>query len=317
MTASAGGRVPRCFTLRRVNPFLGVVAVVRTASGRGLSFDGRDWHLQVAAHPPRGLWSGGGDDPGLRWFRFGVWSAEEGLGRVPLNPILDRDHMLAASEALVDAIADAAPGLPFPAAPELELWLLDAVAHRPLALLATAMDAGALKDLTTRDWSAGGRGERRFESPSLTARGLAGVDGAGTARHAERLEQAVYAAAGAQRRVQWYRRGTDGTGVPLDESGRPEVAGSRLEAAAFPRLTLRLDWPDRDEQALADDYIVSLSPYLLMLPDLDDRQRAALEEQASRDMLAVDALWRLYPRIIDRDLVKRARVEARLRRAHA
>ena len=316
MTAAAGDTAHRCFTLRRVNPFLGVVAVVRTASGRGLSVDGRHWQLQIAAHPPRGLWSGAGDEPGLRWFRFGLWSAEGGLTRVPLNPILDVDHMLAASQALLAAIGESLDGLPFAPAPELELWLLDVAERRPLALLATAAEAAGLDELTTRDWNAGGRGERRFESPSLMARGIAGGDGAGPARHTEYLERAVHAAAGSPRRVRWFRRQADGTGLPVDEGGRPEPGGS-LDASAFPRLPLRREWPDPEQQTVIDDYIGWLSPYLLMLSGLDDLLRAELERQAAGHTLAVDAVWRLYPRVIDRDLVKRARVEARLRRAHA
>lgn len=43
--------------------------------------------------------------------------------------------------------------------------------------------------------------------------------------------------------------------------------------------------------------------------------RRKLEEQAVRRTLLVDAIWRLYPKMLDRDLINRARVEARLRRA--
>ncbi|MFZ0791605.1 MAG: hypothetical protein WAM94_18480, partial [Chromatiaceae bacterium] len=154
------GADTRCFSLRRVNPFQGVVAVVKTTGGRALSVNGRDWQIQVLAHPPRGLWSRGGDQEALRYFRFGAWSAEDGLSQVPLNPILDAGLMLAESEQLIDQARAAAVNLPFPLAPELEHWLLDREGA-PLALLGTALADGVLDEAAGSDWSAGARGEDR------------------------------------------------------------------------------------------------------------------------------------------------------------
>ena len=134
----------RCYGLRRVNPFLGVVALVKTDDARALSIDGVNWQVQILAHPPRGLWSGDGDSDQLQYFRFGVWSQAEGLRRVPLNPILDLNHMLAASEALCGQIAAHQGQAPFTLGPELEQWLLDADGA-PLALLATVLDAPGLE----------------------------------------------------------------------------------------------------------------------------------------------------------------------------
>jgi hypothetical protein len=65
------------------------------------------------------------------------------------------------------------------------------------------------------------------------------------------------------------------------------------------------------------DYIAWLSPYLLTLPDLSDETRRNLEVSAMRHALVVDDLWRLYPRVLDPGLLAQARVEAKLRRAHA
>ena len=314
--ATAIEALPDCYGLRRVNPFLGCVAVVRSEGGRALSLDGRSWQLQVAAHPPRGLWSGAGQDDELRYFHFGVWSAAKGMTRVPLNPILDVGRMLAESERLIAAIEAAAPHLPFPLAPELELWLLDRD-DAPLALLATAVDAGALEDIGVPEFHAGGRGERSFRSATLAAQGIPEHDRAGPARHAKELERAIAGVAdGDRRQAQWFRRdaecrcciGGQGTEPPL---------GRRLPHAAFPALPLRTEWPDDRMRTLVADYIDWLSPYLLTLPYLDDTLRAELERSASAHALAVSRLWRLYPRVLDTDFVRRARVEAQLRQASA
>ncbi|MGE5153033.1 MAG: hypothetical protein ACM3ST_03365, partial [Bdellovibrio bacteriovorus] len=195
----------RCFALRRVNPFLGVVAVVKTPTARALSVDGLRWQIQILAHPPRGLWPGGGEQEGLRYFRFGLWSEAEGMTRVPLNPILDAGLMVAESQRLIAEVQSAAPSLPFPLGPELELWLLDEEAL-PLALLATALPQTDLDEAASGDWTAGGRGdERPFVSPTLAAQGLVERDASGRRYHVETLERLVSQRAGTRRRSQWFR----------------------------------------------------------------------------------------------------------------
>ena len=306
----------RCYGLRRVNPFLGVVALVKAEDARALSIDGLNWQVQILAHPPRGLWSGDGDSDQLQYFRFGVWSQAEGLRRVPLNPILDLNHMLAASEALCGQIAAHQGQAPFTLGPELEQWLLDADGA-PLALLATVLDApgldpAGLTQTGVTDWTGGARGERAFVSRTLTC---AGAEADNRLAHIEALERLIRDTAGRPRCTQWFRR--DGTQlVGLDTGAPPRLAGRSLPATAFPPLGLRTEWPDERGRGLVGDYIAWLSPYLLTLPDLDDATRADLERSALGHALLVDDLWRLYPRILDPGLLARARVEAKLRRAH-
>jgi hypothetical protein len=303
------------YGLRRVNPFLGVVAVVRTTQGRALSFDGNHWQLQVLAHPPRGLWSRDGHREEAQFFRFGVWSEATGMSRVPLNPILDVGHMLAVADELIESVQAALPALPFPLAPERELWLLDQE-QTPLALLATALPDSDLAALGSPDWTAGGRGERTIVSARLLAREIPERDASGRFPHAEALERLVQAAAGRRLKRQWFRREADAAeGLP--DGAPPELAGRRLPAADFPVLPLRTDWPRAEDRELVEDYVDWVAPYLLTLTGLGEALRARLEQAAQHHALLVDALWRLYPRIIDPELINRARVEARLRRANA
>jgi hypothetical protein len=88
-----------------------------------------------------------------------------------------------------------------------------------------------------------------------------------------------------------------------------------LGADDFPELLIRETWPSPDDEALVADYIAWCAPRLLALEGLSDRTRARLERLACSQPLLVDTLYRLYPRVVDRTLLDRARVEARLRRA--
>lgn len=115
MTPAQGRDAPgERFCLRRADPFLGLVAVVKTSGGRAFSPDGRIWQLEVLAHPPRGLWSREGHEDRLKYFRFGLWSERTGLRRVPLNPVLDVGRMIAAAQAVIMLIRDGLGALPFP-----------------------------------------------------------------------------------------------------------------------------------------------------------------------------------------------------------
>lgn len=302
----------RCFTLRRVNPFRGVVAVVKTPAGRALSVDGVHWQIQVLAHPPRGLWAKDGEQDVLRYFRFGIWSEQDGMSRVPLNPILDTGRMLTNSRQLASQVRAAAPQLPFPLGPELELWLLDRDGF-PLALLATALPGTDLEEAMVGEWSAGGRDdERPFVSPTLAAQGVPEREPSGRRPHVEALELVVAQGAGPRRRAQWFRSQGDEI-VGLDHPGDPDLQERKLARCDLPPLLLRTRWAEPDARLLVDDHLAWLSPYLLTLPDLTDAVRADLEVKAARHALLVDALWRLYPRVLDEALIQRARIEARLR----
>ena len=307
-------REVQCYSLRRVNPFRGLAAVVKTESARAISLDGKHWQVQVLAHAPRGLWANTEYEESLQYFRFGIWNAADGLTRVPLNPMLDLGRMLAGSNRLTQVLPEATRELPFPLAQELELWLLDQD-QQPLALLATAMGGAELSRYGADPWIAGGRGERPFVSPTLADRGLPESDSAGRFRHAEALEQLVRRAAGRSLNRQWFRRDNEYEALGLTEVSSSGLAGRRLPGDAFPELLLRDRWPAENDQSLVEDYFAWLSPFLLMLPGLSDKTRQGLERKAQAHALLVEATWRLYPKVLDPHLLNQTRVEAKLRRA--
>ena len=65
---------------------------------------------------------------------------------------------------------------------------------------------------------------------------------------------------------------------------------------------------------LVRDYLDWSAPYLLTLPGLGDDLRDRLEHAARARAMEVEALYRLYPRFLNTDLLKAIRVEARMRR---
>ena len=317
MSAEGACGERRCFCLRRANPFLGLVAIVKTTGARALSFEGRSWQIQVLAHPPRGLWSREGSQDRLQYFRFGLWSKRLGIRSVPLNPILDTGRMLAESEELIELLHAHHRDLPFPLADELELWLLDRN-KMPLALLATALEGTDLDELGTPTWSAGSTRERPFVSATLRCRAqAASADETPPMQHATALERLVRSAAGRHLNRQWFRRNADGSRLGLGHRSPEGLAGRRLPPKVFGDLPLQTDWQQDRDRRLAADWIDWIAPYLLTLPGIDDRRRERLERQAVRDPLLVDALWRLYPKVLNPGLLRRARVEAQLRRANA
>ena len=93
--------------------------------------------------------------------------------------------------------------------------------------------------------------------------------------------------------------------------------GRRLPPDAFPQLLLEEDWEDAKERGLVEDFHDWQAPYLLTLAGLAPSKRGALERAAGRQALLVHALHRLYPEIVNKEVINKALVEATLRHAEA
>lgn len=306
----------RCYAVRRANPFMGVTHVLATPDARALSANGVLWELQVLADRPETLWGSVNTGRNVRqYFRFGLWSAGEGLSRVPINPILNIGEMLSASDELLEALEAHLPELPFPAADRFELWLLDSERQRPIALLATAEGAEHLGAIRLDSWQATTLSERSFVAPTLVQGADASCDLTNPRWQAAAVEAIVKSAAGWPPVAQWFERDGSGRGVGLPHRVAPALADRVLGADDFPELLIREIWPSPEDTALVSDYVAWCAPRLLALDNLSDRTRERLEPLACTQPLLVDTLFRLYPRVIDRTLLDRARVEARLRRA--
>jgi hypothetical protein len=305
------------YSLRRINPLEGVVQVLERDAARAISRDGVDWEIQVETESPNTLW--GSLNAGRiarRFFRFGTWSRRRGLWRVPVNPMLNVGEMIEESDELVAALQARLDQLPFPPVDRFELWLLDAQAL-PLALLATTDEPQRIGDLRPPPWQAAPLTEHGFRSTVLDGEPMRAGEAANPRRHAAAVETLIRQTAGGNPVQQWFERTPEGGGRGLPHRTPAALAGRSLPAEQFPELPWRTDWASERDAALMADYVAWSAPRLLTLHGLTDATRAALESAARRQAEAVDALFPLYPRILDRGLIDAARVEARLRRAAA
>ena len=296
------------YAVRRVNPFEGALQIVETHKARAYSPNGQVWQVQVLAQRPDHTWRSFSDVlPIEQFFNFGLWDAQEGLHRIPANPVMDIGGMTRAAHELTDALRPLLERLPFAFADVYECWATD-YQGRPVALLATTEDAERMPDIRAGRWQATRLAEHDFVAPSLLARDVPAVGELGPRQHAEQLERQVRQLG--QRKI-WFRRLPDGGGQALG----PRRDKAPLPADAFPPLGLKTDWDSEQERELALDYLAWLAPRLLMLQDIDDGQRAWLEAHACHRALELAAGYRLIPRILDRKRIEAARVEARLRKA--
>lgn len=307
---------PVCYGVRRLNPFQGMLQVVELGDARALSLDGLRWEIQILCAQPEHTWrSGNRGEPVMRFFRFGAWSAESGLRRVPVSPIMDLDVMLRASAALSQVLPECLVSLPFAPADRYELWLLDG-AGEPFALLASTTQAPFGERVRPEPWMATARSDHRFQSARLLERGVPVRDGHDPRHHAALLERLVRDTAGRPARMAWFHRDPEGGGqAAFRGEGQGEAAPSGLPANAFPPLLLREEWPEAADRELVGDYLEWSAPCLLTLPGLSDAQRDRFEHAARARPMDVDALYRLYPKVLNSGLFKTMRVEARMRRA--
>lgn len=302
---------PECrfFAVRQVNPYEGVLQVVETARARAYSSDGHVWQIQVLAERPDHTWRSLSQvSPIKQYFNFGLWDRDDGLHRVPANPMLDIGAMTAASEEMTKTLVGLLHKVPFALADHYECW---SIGHdgRPVALLATTEDPAVINNLRVVPWQATRSAHSGFVAPSMTATDTGPADKAERRDHAAALEQVIRRHGSS---IQWFERLDAGRArrvEPADDRPGAQVA---LE---FPPLLLRTEWPEAPMRRLVKDYVDWQAPYLLLLDDLADDLRRQLEIAACRRAPALATVYRLLPRIIDRQTVSAARVEAQLRRA--
>jgi hypothetical protein len=248
---------------------------------------------------------------------FGVWSKKEGLQRLPVDPSLEIGYLSRTAEELHQILEERLAAVPFPRRDRVELWLLDASQYLPLALLASTLEGRPLPVPGNLDWHCAPAHHRDITVLSKTpeeSTAAPTLPGAGEGSR-EILQALVRSAAGNPRRAQWFRRDAEGGGVGLGGVHiEASWQGRRLPKGAFPTLPLREHcWERPEERRLVEDFHDWQAPFLLTLEELPAALRDRLERAACRQSTWLYAVHRLYPVILNQDLVKAALVEAVIR----
>ena len=295
-----------CYSQRILNPFRGVMNIISTGGADAVTIDGINWTLYFDCPT---------DDPeeffeiDMPDIRFGDWNRKSGLKRSPLIASYHFNEIQAIGHALLNAVQNYADLCPFPFEDKYELWLLDSHTNEPLALLDSVCNENELHTPDNLVWEAGLRCKQEFlkeysltDTQNMTA--------------GELLNQFINQRAGEQASAQWFYRdqfkyGKGLSGVNLDYKYHSRELSARL----FPKMLIQQQWQDETKDSLIDSFINWLSPYLLVLDFLRDRQRERLELTARNHALLVDKMYPLYPKVINQQAINAARVEAMMRRS--
>ncbi len=298
-----------CYSERILNPFRGVMNVIALDDAEAVTTDGLTWSLYV-----RDRFDACEDEPeefaeiDNPHIRFGTWSEEQGLVRAPVLPGYHYREIQHKGERLLEVVRHYAGDVPFAFRDYYELWLLEKDTHLPLALIDSVCCDTEMYNNDLLTWRAGNLCRSEFKSQLVNP-----ADAGGS--HADVLNRLVNSRAGSKPMAQWFLREENGygyglRGVNLDS----RLEGREMSPRLFPRLFIEEHWENKTDAVLVNDFIDWMSPWLLLLDFLKDRQRASLELSARKHALLVDKLHRLYPKVVEERHIKAARVEAMLRK---
>lgn len=284
----------RAYAIRRVNPFLGVLQVIETEGGRAVSSNGVVWEIELRTERS-GMW--GSLNQHVKqavYYRFGLWSAEEGLVNRPLAPHLDRDPLTSQCDMLIKCIEDRLQFMPFRLIDNRELWLFDKDQQQPLALLASQKHGD--KPLSP---------EPKYWKSCLGANGVASQY---RYPQATQLEKLVERSASTNIFKYWVNREADG-------SGTLEHNGEVIKGNDLPCFLLSETWSNDEASSLVNDYIAWIAPSLLSLQHLAEAERSRLESHLNVQAVSIEHHWHLYPDVVDEKKLKAARVQCRLQQS--
>ena len=284
----------RAYAIRRVNPFMGVLQVIETDGGRAVSSNGVVWEIELRTERS-GMW--GSLNQHIKeavYYRFGLWSAEEGLVNRPLAPHLDRDPLSIQCDILIKCIEERLQYMPFRLIDNRELWLFDKDRQQPLALLASQKQGD--KPLSP---------EPKYWKSCLGANGVASQY---RYPQATQLEKLVERSASTNIFKYWINREADG-------SGTLEHNGQTIRENDLPCFLLSESWSNDEALSLVNDYIAWIAPSLLSLQHLGEAERDRLESHLNVQAVSIEHHWHLYPDVVDEKKLKAARVQCRMQKS--
>jgi len=109
------------YAIRRLNPFLGVLQVIETEGRRAVSTNGVVWNIEIRAEHASGWGSLNRNKTQVTYYRYGLWSLEDGLVSRPPASNLVNETFTRQSNSLIDCIRERLNQLPFKLEASLEL----------------------------------------------------------------------------------------------------------------------------------------------------------------------------------------------------
>ncbi|WP_455220665.1 hypothetical protein [Kaarinaea lacus] len=304
------------YSVRLLNPFRGVLLIVRIDSGRALSLDGINWRLQIRTDLKSIPWSLVDPNNVVNTYAlYGIWSEKQGLTRLPLKPGINPVAAQQAAGELLYLLEHKLPEIPFPLMDKIEYWLVDKSTLQPLVLIASICQADDKPDTVDNQWL-----------PSLANDNSLNIRVPNNDQSEELKRISGYAAhkylaslltSNPQRSIRglWITRNADGSGETTDPKNSPTNTHRQFATTDFPQALLATERFQAKQYTTLHDYIQWQTPYLLALQDIDDETREQWEIHAFKQPLVVHNVYKTYPKIINQKLINAALVEAVLRKA--
>jgi len=257
---------------------------------RAISADGVAWRVQV-------------QHPEARYVTQAVWRKDG-------NSTLTENKFTA---PLIAAMNESPP-LPYPMADTLELWLLDAINDKPLAIVTSALPRERAPMIESVSWSAFLIGDHDFSSAEFQSLMSGGDSTESHMDHGEILRRYINVAAGSRPRAQWFQRDKDMNGKGLAGLRiEPVDLNRKVAAEDFPELLISEDcWQNQAEKVLVRDYHYWHAANLLSQANLNGETRAKLERVACSEAFKLYEKRYVLPEMSDPELMKVAFVQAKI-----
>lgn len=271
---------------RLLQPYSAQVQIAQSENARALSMDGDIWEFQFIYANGRGGNAGSGRQQG-RFIRA-AHIRHCDLKKVVENPSAEDGEVDERILELASFLLEAP--LPFQATDRYEYWLLDPKDNSPLALIFSCVEASEMASFPKLiDWTALPAAVMPIEtSEDERNRSYGPVN--------YRLERCVAERAGTKPRARWFTRRSN-------------------ESEDFPPFLVREDWESEEHRDLCQRYLHRQAPRLLMLHGMGWEERRRMELAAKANALDVARFYPLYPEIVNKDIMDKTRIEARLRMA--